>query len=681
MIWRVLFLISTLFLAGAGTAEAACVENGGYPFVPLSCLHGADLNAALESSVGPLPPQNLLGQGAKIGKWWMDTSTGVTTPHLRQCINGLGCGIAYVSTDWLDWGVYSTAGRTFALSSSVSGIATSATAPITYVANVIGLSIGSNFAITSNQLHLAAIPAGSMIGNSTSGSAEPTSITGSAYLDQAFGTTGGRFLIRGGATWGATAPSGDITFDSSAVGTIANGAVSNAKMANASANTIKGNPTSGSATVQDFAVPSCPDSAGNHLNYTTGSPGTISCGNSVPNTFIPPPEGRLTLTSGTPVLTSTVSGATSSLYTPSTGAFIPLYNGSSYEATQFSELSNVLANAVVGNAGPFAAAANAVYDMYVWSNGGTVTLTRSDLWQQTATVTNTNASPAVFTHTTHGLLNGSPVRLACTGGGSLSANFTAGTTYYAVSVATNTYQLAATVGGAAINAGGANTCGTTTATEGIGIQTLTTNTPALGTTNARTRVNGLLLNNASITNGPAASRGTYVGSIQTNAAGTIDYIFGGSASGGTAAVFNVFNAYNRHSTKGIVTDSGTSYTLTSSTVRQARASAGMQVSYLIGLVEDGIDFTDTARGTTAAATGSFYQWGVGLDSITAFNVQSSNLVTTSAAVLIPLGGTNAGTIIPTIGGHVISANEASDGTNAATVDTLGNNVLSVTIWN
>ena len=58
-------------------------------------------------------------------------------------------------------------------------------------------------------------------------------------------------------------------------------------------------------------------------------------------------------------------------------------------------------------------------------------------------------------------------------------------------------------------------------------------------------VNGIKLNSASITNGPAASRGTWLGTIKTNASSQLDFIFGASASGGTAAYFGVYNAYNR----------------------------------------------------------------------------------------------------------------------------------------
>lgn len=64
-------------------------------------------------------------------------------------------------------------------------------------------------------------------------------------------------------------------------------------------------------------------------------------------------------------------------------------------------------------------------------------------------VTLTIASPGVVNWTAHGLPNGKPVKLTTTG--VLPAGVTAGTTYYVVSAGTNSFQLAATVGGAALD--------------------------------------------------------------------------------------------------------------------------------------------------------------------------------------------------------------------------------------
>lgn len=393
------------------------------------------------------------------------------------------------------------------------------------------------------------------------------------------------------------------------------------------------------------------------------------------------PQGRLTLTSATPVLTATVSGATTVYYTPYVGNIVPIYDGVRFVPTQCAEISNVTTASSVGSAGPFAVADNAVYDLYAWNNSGTCTLTRSDYWQQVATVTNTNASPAVFTHNSHGLLAGAPVRLVCIGGGSLSPGFTANTTYYVVSPATNTYDLAATPGGAAINAGGASTCVTSQqATEGIGQAASTTNAITRGTANAQTRTNGILLNTSAFANGPGALRGTYVGSIASNSSGTIDYTFGAAASGGTAAVLNVWNAYNRVATTTKVTDSGTTYTYTTATIRQARASATDQITFLIGLNEETVRASYFAAFQAVAVAGATVSAGLGLDSTTAFTGQRMTMTNAAAAGNVDARGVYTD-LQPGLGVHVLSANETGDGTNANTFNVNSTNVLGATVRN
>jgi len=79
-----------------------------------------------------------------------------------------------------------------------------------------------------------------------------------------------------------------------------------------------------------------------------------------------------------------------------------------------------------------------------------------------ATVTVTIATPGVVTWTGHNFLAGSPIVLTTTG--ALPTGLVAGTTYYVINPAANTFQLAATTGGAAINTTGSQS-GTHTATN------------------------------------------------------------------------------------------------------------------------------------------------------------------------------------------------------------------------
>lgn len=108
-------------------------------------------------------------------------------------------------------------------------------------------------------------------------------------------------------------------------------------------------------------------------------------------------------------------------------------------------------------------------------NGSPISITTAGSGTQTATepstfavssvnssVTISNASPGVVTWNAHGLLATNPVIFTTTG--ALPTGLTAGTTYYVVSPATNTFNVALVPGGAAINTSSAGS-GTHTATS------------------------------------------------------------------------------------------------------------------------------------------------------------------------------------------------------------------------
>jgi hypothetical protein len=151
------------------------------------------------------------------------------------------------------------------------------------------------------------------------------------------------------------------------------------------------------------------------------------------------PQGRITLASATPVMTSSVPGATSVIYTQYLGNIVSLFDGSNFNPIAFSELSQSTTDTTKS---PAAVAASSVYDLFIWSDSGTIRISRGPAWTNNTTR-------------------------------SLALN----------------------------------------------------------------RVNGVLLNGSNITNGPAASRGTWVGTVASNASSTIDYILGGSGSGGCCRRF------------------------------------------------------------------------------------------------------------------------------------------------
>lgn len=89
------------------------------------------------------------------------------------------------------------------------------------------------------------------------------------------------------------------------------------------------------------------------------------------------PQGRLTLTSAVPFLTSDVVNATSIIYTPAVGNRIPIYNGTDFISTIFPEISQTLADTTKS---PGAAGNNATLDLFVWNDAGTIRLSRGFAW-------------------------------------------------------------------------------------------------------------------------------------------------------------------------------------------------------------------------------------------------------------------------------------------------------------
>lgn len=299
-----------------------------------------------------------------------------------------------------------------------------------------------------------------------------------------------------------------------------------------------------------------------------------------------PPQGRLTLTTATPVLTATVSAAGTVFYTPYQGAFIPVYDGANLVMAQFAELSNILANSATGNAGPAAAANNSNYDLFVWNNAGTLTLTRGPLW-------------------------------------------------------------------------------TSDTARGTGA----------GTTEL-VMVSGILLNANAITNGPAAQRGTYVGTIRTNGTATTDFNFGNVAAGATAALLNVWNCYNRVSVLAVVGDSNAAWTYSSNVARAVNGNNNMRVSLVRGLIEDAIDVSYQCKVQSPTTATAFFNIGIGLDATNSLGSMIGTMEGGIAAVNFQTMHIRRLGIGGTLGFHFYQATEQGDNTNTFTLGGNGENQLS-----
>lgn len=111
------------------------------------------------------------------------------------------------------------------------------------------------------------------------------------------------------------------------------------------------------------------------------------------------PGGRLTLSTGVPVLITDVTAATTIYYTPYLNGYAALYNGTTWVTVSYSELSQALSD---NTKSPSATTANNNYDMFLWDDGGTIRCTRGPAWSS-STARGTGAGTTELT-TQNGIL-------------------------------------------------------------------------------------------------------------------------------------------------------------------------------------------------------------------------------------------------------------------------------------
>lgn len=349
-----------------------------------------------------------------------------------------------------------------------------------------------------------------------------------------------------------------------------------------------------------------------------------------------PPGGRLTLQSGLSVMMSTVAAATSIIYTFCAHGTVPItYNGLTFYNEPYSEYSQLLSDTTKS---PAAALPNACYDIYGWADAGQIRFTRSDYWKKSSTVTITIASPGVVTMSGSDLEDGCPITLATTG--ALPTGLTAGTQYFAKRIGAfgnpnPTFNLAATVGGSAINTTGTQS-GTHTATAGDQTGAIAL---ASGGNCERKAVSGFLLNKNAISNGPAASRGTYVGTIRTNSSSTCDWIFAGTGAGGVQGYFGVWNLYNSVRFGTINKDtSGFNATTTINTWLRKGGNSKTNGVYLMRGLDQTMVHARSSDIGGAGASGQVLLAGVAINALVASGVQQYVLGT----ALVPLVSSYSG---------------------------------------
>ena len=107
-----------------------------------------------------------------------------------------------------------------------------------------------------------------------------------------------------------------------------------------------------------------------------------------------PPQGRITIQTGVPVPVTDITGATTVYYAPFLGQQVPIYNGTSFIMTSTGgQLSQATSDSTKS---PAAVTTNSNYDLFVWSDTGTIRCTRGPAWTS-ATARGTGAGTTELT--------------------------------------------------------------------------------------------------------------------------------------------------------------------------------------------------------------------------------------------------------------------------------------------
>lgn len=222
----------------------------------------------------------------------------------------------------------------------------------------------------------------SFTGGLISVSGSPVTSSGTLALTVA-GTSGGIPYFSSASTW---ASSGALTAGLPVIG---GGAGLAPSVGTRSGNTTQYVTTTGAQTNGDCVKI---DANGNHV--ANGA----ACGTG--GGAIVPSQLRITLTSNTPVLTGSVTGATTVYCTPYVGNSVAIWNGSAFVSTSVSEMSQATTDATKS---PAAVGASSNYDLFVWDDTGTKRCTRGPAWS-TATTRGTGAGTTELQYTS-GILN------------------------------------------------------------------------------------------------------------------------------------------------------------------------------------------------------------------------------------------------------------------------------------
>jgi len=215
--------LSTLGITARGTGTAPYDADGAGPNGENFCMYDAPTTnstgyhwVCLDPNVGSnaLISTGVGGTGSAQG---LDiTVNGVTA----LSISSAGAISGFVSDTLTDTHILVGNGSNVATDVAMSGDATMANTGAITVDTIGGVAPGdlypldydANFTNDAGSLALSDIASGSLVANSTSGSAEPTGTTLTALLDQAVDDTQGSIAYRNATTWVALGPGASGTF-------------------------------------------------------------------------------------------------------------------------------------------------------------------------------------------------------------------------------------------------------------------------------------------------------------------------------------------------------------------------------------------------------------------------------------------------------------------------------------
>ena len=135
--------------------------------------------------------------------------------------------------------------------------------------------------------------------------------------------------------------------------------------------------------------------------------------------------------------------------------------------------------------------------------------------------------------------------------------------------------------------------------------------------------------------------------------------------------------YNRIPIRSKVTDSGSSYTYSSSTIRIARASTGNTVSYICGRAEGVTTAMLAFRADTSGTLAEYSYGGLAFDATDA--IATTCVVYASSAAIARLVMTPSSSYQNTLGAHTIFPLQQGDGSNATTWNLTNTMTLDVVV--